>query len=165
MPVAAVRIAAVLFGGATAGLAGAILTLSQSHVFTEGMTAGRGFIALAVVIFGRWRPAGVLAAALFFGLASALQFRLQARGLGIPYPLFLMFPYVVTLAVLAFVAGGGRSPGDLGRPYAREARAGGVTCLARRGGAMESARPTNVEALKDFAKLVFGALQGPSPRG
>jgi general nucleoside transport system permease protein len=125
VPVAAVRIAAVLFGGATAGLAGAILTLSQSHVFTEGMTAGRGFIALAVVIFGRWRPAGVLVAALFFGLASALQFRLQARGLGIPYPIFLMFPYVVTLAVLAFAAGGGRSPGDLGRPYAREAREGG----------------------------------------
>jgi ABC-type uncharacterized transport system permease subunit len=125
VPVAAVRCAAVLFGAAAAGLAGSILTLSQSHVFTEGMTAGRGFIALTVVIFGRWRPLGVLGAALFFGLANALQFRLQARGLGIPYPVFLMFPYVVTLAVLAFAAGGGRAPGDLGRPYAREAREGG----------------------------------------
>jgi general nucleoside transport system permease protein len=123
--VARVRTAAVLFGAATAGLAGSMLTLSQSHVFTEGMTAGRGFIALTVVIFGRWRPLGVLLAALFFGLASALQFRLQARGLGIPYPVFLMFPYVVTLAVLAFAAGGGRAPGDLGRPYAREAREAG----------------------------------------
>jgi hypothetical protein len=56
---------------------------------------------------------------------GALQFRLQARGLGIPYPVFLMFPYVVTLAVLAFAAGGGRAPADLGRPYAREAREAG----------------------------------------
>jgi general nucleoside transport system permease protein len=123
--VPAVRCAAVLFGAAAAGLAGSILTLSQSHVFTEGMTAGRGFIALTVVIFGRWRPLGALGAALFFGLASALQFRLQARGLGIPYPVFLMFPYAVTLAVLAFAAGGGRAPADLGRPYAREGREAG----------------------------------------
>lgn len=123
--VPAVRCLAVLFGAAAAGLAGSILTLSQSHVFTEGMTAGRGFIALTVVIFGRWRPAGVLGAALFFGLASALQYRLQARGLGIPYPVFLMFPYAVTLAVLAFAGGGGRAPGDLGRPYARERREAG----------------------------------------
>jgi simple sugar transport system permease protein len=118
--VPAVRCLAVLFGAAAAGLAGSILTLSHSHVFTEGMTAGRGFIALAVVIFGRWRPAGVLAAGLFFGLANALQFRLQARGLGIPYPVFLMFPYAVTLAVLAFAGSGARAPGELGRPYARE---------------------------------------------
>lgn len=125
VPVAAVRCAAVLFGAASAGLAGSILTLSQSHVFTEGMTAGRGFIALTVVIFGRWRPLGVLAAALFFGLANALQFRLQARGFGIPYPAFLMFPYVVTLTVLAIAAGGERAPADLGRAYAREMREGG----------------------------------------
>jgi ABC-type uncharacterized transport system permease subunit len=123
--VPAVRCAAVLFGAAAAGLAGSVLTLSQSHVFTEGMTAGRGFIALTVVIFGRWRPLGALGAALFFGLASALQFRLQARGLGIPYPVFLMFPYAVTLAVLALAAGGGRAPADLGRPYARESREAG----------------------------------------
>jgi simple sugar transport system permease protein len=125
VPVPAVRCAAVLFGAAAAGLAGSILTLSQSHVFTEGMTAGRGFIALTIVIFGRWHPAGALGAALFFGLASALQFRLQARGLGVPYPLFLMFPYAVTLAVLAFASGGARAPADLGRPYAREGREGG----------------------------------------
>jgi simple sugar transport system permease protein len=125
VPVAGVRCAAVLFGAALAGLAGSVLTLSQSHVFTEGMTAGRGFIALTIVIFGRWRPLGVLGAALFFGLASALQFRLQARGVALPYPVFLMFPYAVTLGVLAFAAGGGRAPGDLGRPYARELREGG----------------------------------------
>jgi len=122
--VAAVRVAAVLFGAAAAGVAGSVLTLSQTHVFTEGMTAGRGFIALAVVVFGRWRPLGVLGAALFFGLASALQFRLQARGSDVPYPVFLMFPYAVTLAVLAFAAGRAQAPGDLGRPYAREGKAG-----------------------------------------
>jgi simple sugar transport system permease protein len=125
VPVPAVRCAAVLFGAAAAGVAGATLTLSQSHVFTEGMTAGRGFIALTVVIFGRWMPLGVLGAALFFGLASALQFRLQARGVGLPYPVFLMFPYAVTLAVLAFAAGRARAPADLGRPYARESREAG----------------------------------------
>jgi simple sugar transport system permease protein len=85
------------------------------------MTSGRGFIALAVVIFGRWHALGVVLAALFFGLASALQFRLQARGFELPYPAFLMFPYVVTLAALAFAAQGARAPAELGRPYRREA--------------------------------------------
>jgi simple sugar transport system permease protein len=84
------------------------------------MTAGRGFIALAIVIFGRWSAGGVLLASLFFGGATALQFRLQARGAGVPYPVFLMLPYVVTLAVLAFAMGRARSPADLGRAYARE---------------------------------------------
>lgn len=117
VPVHRVRFAAVLFGALMAGCAGAVLTLSQAPVFTEGMTAGRGFIALAVVIFGRWRPLGVLLAALFFGFANALQFRLQARGFEIPYPAFLMLPYVLTLAVLAFAAGGARAPAELGKPY------------------------------------------------
>jgi simple sugar transport system permease protein len=115
-----VRGAAVLVGSALAGLGGAALSLAQSDSFTEGMTAGRGFIALAIVIFGRWSATGVLLAALFFGGATALQFRLQARGAGIPYPVFLMLPYVVTLAVLAFATGRGRAPADLGRAYARE---------------------------------------------
>jgi ABC-type uncharacterized transport system permease subunit len=84
------------------------------------MTAGRGFIALAVVIFGRWSASGVVLAALFFGLANALQFRAQAQGFDIPYPIFLMFPYLVTLTVLAFVAARARTPGDLGTPYHRE---------------------------------------------
>jgi len=116
------RCAAVLCGAALAGVGGAALPLALADSFTEGMTAGRGFIALAIVIFGRWRPAGVAAAALFFGGAIALQFRLQARGLGVPYPVFLMLPYVVTLLVLAFATGRARAPGDLGRPYEREGR-------------------------------------------
>jgi simple sugar transport system permease protein len=115
-----VRTAAVLAGSALAGVAGAALSLAQSDTFTEGMTSGRGFIALAIVIFGRWTAPGVVLAALFFGLAKALQFRLQAQGVGIPYPVFLMFPYAVTLVVLALAAGRARAPGDLGRPYRRE---------------------------------------------
>ncbi len=115
------RLAAVVFGSALSGLAGAALSLAQSDTFTEGMTAGRGFIALAIVIFGRWRPLGVLLAAIFFGAATALQFRLQARGAAIPYPVFLMLPYVVTLAVLAFAIGRAAAPADLGRAYEREA--------------------------------------------
>ena len=80
VPVPRVRAAAVLIGSSFAGLAGAALSLAQSDSFTEGMTAGRGFIALAIVIFGRWSALGVLLASLFFGCATALQFRLQARG-------------------------------------------------------------------------------------
>jgi ABC-type uncharacterized transport system permease subunit len=116
-----VRAAALLVGAAFAGLAGASLPLAQTNTFTEGMTAGRGFVALAIVIFGRYRPGGVVAAALFFGAASALQFRLQAQGFGVPYPLLLMFPYAVTLVVLALASSRARGPADLGRAYRREA--------------------------------------------
>ncbi len=115
-----VRIAAVLFGATLAGVAGAGLSLALSDTFTEGMTSGRGFIALAVVIFGRWRPGGVVLASLFFGAATAVQFRLQARGTPIPYPVFLMFPYLVTLAVIAFASARSRAPAELGRVYRRE---------------------------------------------
>jgi simple sugar transport system permease protein len=115
-----VRLLAVLTGATLAGIAGSSLSLALSDTFSEGMTAGRGFIALAVVIFGRWSAWGGLGAALFFGAATALQFRLQARGLGVPYPVLLMLPYVVTLAVLALATGRARSPGDLGQAYQRE---------------------------------------------
>ncbi len=115
-----VRFRAVLVGSLLAGVAGAVLTLAQSDTFTEGMTSGRGFIALAIVIFGRWRAGGIVGAALFFGAATALQFRLQARGSQIPYPFFLMFPYWVTLVVLALVGGRASAPADLGRPYRRD---------------------------------------------
>lgn len=114
------RVLAVIAGGVLAGVAGASLSLAQSNTFTEGMTAGRGFIALTIVIFGRWQPAGVVAAALFFGAATAVQHRLQARGTDLPYQLTLMLPYLLTLLVLAFAAGRSRAPADLGRAYSRE---------------------------------------------
>ncbi len=120
--VARTRWLAVVCGAALAGVAGSSLSLLQSNTFTEGMTAGRGFIALTIVIFGRWRPVGVLGAALFFGAATALQHRLQARGTALPYQLTLMLPYLLTLLVLAVAAGRSLAPGDLGKPYARESR-------------------------------------------
>jgi simple sugar transport system permease protein len=117
-----VRFLAVVVGSSLVGVGGAALPLALADSFTEGMTSGRGFIALAIVIFGRWRPLGIALAALFFGAAIAVQFRLQARGFGVPYPVFLMLPYVLTLAVLAFATGRARAPADLARPYERERR-------------------------------------------
>ena len=106
---------AVLFGGVLGGVAGATLVLAQAGTFVEGMSAGRGFIAIAIVVLGRWNPAGVALAALVFGAASALQFFFQAGGSHLPYQLFLAFPYVLTLAALAFARGGARAPAALGR--------------------------------------------------
>jgi simple sugar transport system permease protein len=117
IPVRALRWGATLFGGACAGLGGASLVLWLSDAFVEGMTSGRGFIAVALVLFGAYRPARILGGALLFGGASALQFRLQAAGLEIPYNLLLMTPYVLTLAVLALFAGRVRAPADLARPF------------------------------------------------
>jgi simple sugar transport system permease protein len=85
-----------------AGLAGATIVLAQAGTFVEGMSAGRGFIAIAIVVLGRWRPMGVAAAALLFGAATSLQTLFQSMGwTGIPYQLFLAVPYVLTLVVLA----------------------------------------------------------------
>ncbi len=110
-----VRTWAVLLGGACAGLAGATLVLAQVGTFTERMTAGRGFIAIAIVVLGRWNPVGAGLAALLFGLATALQFALQAAGLDVPYQFFLMFPYLLTLLALAGAVGRVQAPAGLGR--------------------------------------------------
>ena len=111
------RWAAVLFGGACAGLAGSSLVLWISDTFVEGMTSGRGFIALSLVLFGGYRPLRILAGALLFGAANALQYRLQASGSAIPYNLLLMTPYLLTLVVLALFAGRARAPADLAKPF------------------------------------------------
>jgi len=108
-----VRLSAIAFGGVMGGLSGATLVLAQAGTFAEGMSAGRGFIAIAIVVLGRWHPAGAALAALVFGAASALQFLLQALGLAAPYQLFLALPYALTLAVLAGVAGRVRAPAAL----------------------------------------------------
>ena len=110
-----VQFMAVLFGGALGGIAGATLVLAQAGTFVEGMSAGRGFIAIAIVVLGRWNPAGVALAALVFGAASALQFFFQASGSTLPYQLFLAFPYLLTLAALAFARGRSAAPAALGR--------------------------------------------------
>ncbi len=110
-----IRFLAILFGGAAGGLAGGVLVLTQAGTFVEEMSAGRGFIAIAIVVLGRWHPLGVAAAALIFGAASALQYLLQALGLALPYQLFLALPYVLTLTGLAGVAGRVRAPAGLAR--------------------------------------------------
>lgn len=114
---------AVLFGGALAGLAGAYLSVGYSNTFVENMSAGRGFVALAIVVFARWRPVYGLFGALLFGLAMSLQVRLQGRvflGIEIPYQFFQMLPYVLTLVVLATAGrSGAGAPAGLARPYKR----------------------------------------------
>ncbi|HEY0073061.1 MAG TPA: ABC transporter permease [Abditibacteriaceae bacterium] len=110
---------ATLCNGALCGLAGAFLSQSHTHSFAENMTGGRGFIALAIVIFGRWNPIGAIGAALLFGAAESAQFSLQAL-VGSGYaPLFLMLPYVITLLTLAGFAGKTRAPMALGQTYER----------------------------------------------
>ena len=111
-----VRLFAVLAGGMFGGLAGGTLVLAQAGTFAENMSAGRGFIAIAIVVLGRWHPMGVALGALLFGAASALQFAFQAMGWAAPYQLFLVLPYLLTLAALASAVGRARAPGALGRP-------------------------------------------------
>ena len=109
------QLGGVLLGGALGGLSGAALVLSQVGTFAEGMSAGRGFIAIAIVALGRWHPLGALAAALLFGAASAAQFLFQALGSSLPYQLFLAIPYLLALVVLAGGIGRTRAPAALGR--------------------------------------------------
>jgi simple sugar transport system permease protein len=110
-----VRAAATVVGGAFAGLAGATLVLAQVGSFAENMTAGRGYVAIAIVVLGRWHPIGVAVAALLFGAATALQYVFQAIGLAVPYQLFLMLPYLLTLLALGGAVGRVRAPGELGK--------------------------------------------------
>ncbi len=110
-----IRSGATVVGGGFAGLAGASLVLAQVGSFAEGMTAGRGYVAIAIVVLGRWHPGGVALGALLFGVATALQFLLQTLGLDAPYQLFLMLPYLLTLLALAGAVGRVRAPADLGR--------------------------------------------------
>ena len=105
---------ALLFGGALGGLSGGSLVLAQVGTFAEGMSAGRGFIAIAIVALGRWSPLGIGLAAALFGAASALQYLFQSLGWNVPYQLFLAFPYVLTLSALASVAGKRGPPAALG---------------------------------------------------
>jgi ABC-type uncharacterized transport system permease subunit len=114
------RYRSVLYGGMMAGLGGAFFTLGSVGRFDEGMTAGRGFIALAAMIFGRWSPVGAFGAALVFGLAEALQSRLAILGAPIPSEFLLMAPYLATILVVAGVVGRARPPAADGKPYVTE---------------------------------------------
>ncbi|MCB9782575.1 MAG: ABC transporter permease [Candidatus Omnitrophica bacterium] len=123
IPVGRVRWFAVLIEGLLGGLAGASLSLASSNTFNEEMSNGRGYIALAIVIFGRWNPLGIFGAALFFGVATALQLALQAtdiEALKANYPYLQMLPYLLTLLVLTFSVGRARAPSEMGKHYHRE---------------------------------------------
>jgi simple sugar transport system permease protein len=110
----------VILGGIVAGLGGAFFTLGSVGRFDENMTAGRGFIGLAAMIFGRWNPVGAFAAALVFGFADALQTKLSILSVPIPSDFLLMAPYLVTIAVVAGVVRKARPPAADGKPYIKE---------------------------------------------
>jgi simple sugar transport system permease protein len=111
----------VVIAGAFGGITGAYLTLELVGSFDRGFSAGKGFTALAIMIFGRWNPIGALLAAIFFGFAQALANQLMIDGLvAIPGPFINMLPYVLTIVVLAFSAGKVRGPAAAGQPYERE---------------------------------------------
>jgi len=110
-----IRAMAILFSGAMGGLCGGTLVLAQVGGFTEGMSAGRGFIAIAIVVLGRWTPLGTAGAALLFGGAFALQYLFQSLGLELPYQLFLALPYVLTLVLLAALRGRAMAPAHLAK--------------------------------------------------
>jgi ABC-type uncharacterized transport system permease subunit len=111
----------VTFAGALAGLAGAYLSIEAASNFDRGMTAGRGFTALAIMIFGAWNPIGAMAAALFFGLANGLASQLQTdEVIDIPPQFINMLPYVLTIVLLAIVSGRIKPPAAVGKPYEKE---------------------------------------------
>jgi simple sugar transport system permease protein len=120
------RYAAVIISGILAGAGGAYLSMGQSSLFTRGMTAGRGYIALAALILAKWRPVPVLFACLFFGFTEALSIQIQGRpwakfhGEDIPVQFIQIIPYVLTIIVLAGFIGLSRAPKALGIPYRKE---------------------------------------------
>lgn len=125
VPVARMRYAGVLLSGVLAGLGGAYLSIGQSSLFTRNMTSGRGFIALAALIFGKWRPFQTLLACLLFGFTEAVSIQMQGvvklpSGEDIPVQFIQMVPYILTIIVLAGFIGSSRPPRALGIPYQKE---------------------------------------------
>lgn len=117
------RYQALMLGGAMAGLAGAYLSLCQAKMFSDDLVAGRGFIAVALVYFGRWSPLGILGGALLFSIAQSFQLSMQVWGIKFPYEFAVMLPYVLVIVVLALARKARHlGPTDLGKPYNREMR-------------------------------------------
>ena len=118
------RYSGVLIAGVLAGIGGAYLSIGQSSLFTRNMTSGRGFIALAALIFGKWRPFQTMLACLLFGFTEAVSYQMQAvklpSGEDIPVQFIQMVPYIVTIIVLAGFIGSSRPPRALGIPYQKE---------------------------------------------
>jgi simple sugar transport system permease protein len=120
--VIAIRYLAVMFGGACAGLGGAYMAVAYTPLWTEGMTAGRGWIALALVVFASWKPARVLVGAYLFGGVTLVQFQAQAMGIAVPSQLLSMLPYLATIVVLTLISRDAaairlNAPASLGKPF------------------------------------------------
>ena len=117
-----IRYMTLLFTGASSGLAGAFLSIGQLNSFQENMSAGRGFIAYTAIVFGKWEPVGILLGTLLFGVADALQLRIQALNLNVPYQFLVASPYVMTLIVLILFVGKATWPAAYGEPFKREGK-------------------------------------------
>ena len=118
-----IRYQALMLGGAMAGLGGAYLSLCQAKMFADDLVAGRGFIAVALVYFGRWNPVGIMGGALLFSLAQSLQLSIQVGGIKFPYEFAVMLPYVLVILVLSLTRKARMlGPSSLGIPYNREMR-------------------------------------------
>jgi len=121
-PVVAIRYLAAMFGGACAGLGGAYMAVAYTPLWTEGMTAGRGWIALALVVFATWKPGRVLIGAYLFGGVTLIQFQAQAMGVAVPSQFLSMLPYLATVVVLALISRDAaairlNAPAALGKPF------------------------------------------------
>ena len=117
-----VRYQALLVGGAMGGMGGAYLALCQAKMFADDLVAGRGFIAVALVYFGRWNPWGIAGGALLFSLAQSLQLSIQVWGIKFPYEFAVMLPYVLVIVVLALARSRTLGPTALGKAFDREMR-------------------------------------------
>jgi simple sugar transport system permease protein len=115
-----IRYGTILYSGILAGFAGTFVSLGVASFFTEDMVAGRGFMAVAAVIFGRYNPLGVLGAAMIFGAGEAIVFRVQALGTNIPHQFLLMIPFAITILALCGLVGKTHVPTDMGKPYYKE---------------------------------------------
>jgi ABC-type uncharacterized transport system permease subunit len=113
------RYLGVIFAGFMSALAGAFLSIGDIHTFTEGMTRGAGYLAIAAVIFGKWTVGGTVLACLLFGAATALQFQLPTLGIDVPNAFLIMLPYLLALLAVGGLAGRQTAPRALGEPYFR----------------------------------------------
>ena len=118
-----IRFQCIILGSMMAGLAGAYLSIAQTHIFADNITAGRGFIAVALVYFGRWKPAGIMWGTLLFSLAHALQRSIQVYGINFPYEIAVIIPYLLVIVVLALSYKSHLlGPVALGKPFIRGSR-------------------------------------------
>lgn len=120
--VMAIRYQALILSGALMGLAGAFLSMAQYNAYTFGVISGRGWVCIALVVFGQWNPWKSMAGALLFAFIDALQLRLQASTINLPYQVFLMMPFVLTIVGMALVSRRAKAPAALLVPFRKEER-------------------------------------------